>query len=140
MLSAVLPLGQRCFLVVFVFLNIILTRIIIVNFEESNIILLKKAVIAFSLIFFVVYMPMICKSFYIANKVQNIRFEYINQEMEKGVDSVDVPSNVNFSDDGGLRFMKDYFYYNSPGDLKINFVPYEEWLMIHKDYSSVYID
>ena len=126
LLSAVSPLGPRCFLASYMFLVLITTKTWITFSADSNT-FFKITVPALFVFCIFPYLIGICKSYYHGNVIQKERFQYIEKQMSKGATSISIPDSVNFSDCGGLRFIPSYFYYAEPGDIQFDYIPYDEW-------------
>lgn len=122
MLSAVSPIGPRCFMIVYTFLSVIAIKIYSVVSETIKV-PLKRIIAVACAGFLCLYMFDVCSAYREGNKVMKERFEHIEAEMEKKADTIEVPDTVNFTDAGGLNFLEDYFFYSEPGDINFVFTP-----------------
>ena len=126
MLSAVSPIGPRNFMITYTFLVIIILKV----WNALSLIsrkILKTALTVMLSFVFVFDMMFVCKAYYIGNKIQNERFEYVEEQMVCNKKQITLPDSVNFTDSGGLTFILDLYYYESPGDIEFSFIPYIEW-------------
>lgn len=132
MLSAVSPLGPRCFMITYVFLTIIAVRLFSMVAEQIKV-HPKTIVIVACLLFTALYTMDVCRAYYTGNEVMQERFEYIEDQMSKKAEVIELPDSVNFTDAGGLNFINYLYYYNSPEDIEFTFVPYDEWITIKNE-------
>lgn len=121
MLSVVTPIGPRCFMIVYAFLSVIIVKVYSIV-SESIRIPLKRIIAIGCTCFFCLYMFNVCSAYKEGNKVMKERFAYIESEMEKKANTIEIPDSVNFTDSGGLNFLNYYFYYSNPGDIEFVFV------------------
>ena len=125
MLSFVSPIAARTFMITYVFLSILTTKIWLSVSEGTNVfrLLLSALCVAFC----VPYGFMLCKSYRTAYKVEQMRIEAIETQMELGAEEITIPDHVNFADSSGFSSLEKLYYYETPGDFQINLISYAEW-------------
>ena len=126
-LSLVSPIGPRTFMITYVFLTILITKIWLAVRNDCQK-PFRAAIPALCVLFCIPYCLMLCHSYHKAFHIEQQRIKYIETQMELGVSEVTVPDRINFTDCSGYSKLYKLYYYQTPGDLTINLVPYEEWV------------
>lgn len=125
MLSFVSPIGARTFMITYVFLSVLTTKIWLSASEGARVFQFLLSVLCAA--FCVPYSFMLCKSYYTAYKVEQMRIETIETHMELGAEEITIPDHVNFADSSGFSSLEKLYYYETPGDFSINLIPFSEW-------------
>ena len=119
-LSVVSPIGHRCFFITFTFIVMITIKFALYVMEQVPNLLKSLAVVGLGFVAGT-YLFYIGKNYQIGHSVQMERQTILEQAIENGDKVAYVSDSVNFTDCGGLRFLEDYYYYVTPGDLEIIF-------------------
>ena len=111
-LSLVSPIGPRTFMITYVFLTILITKVWLAAQIDCQK-LFRIAIPILCVLFCIPYSLMLCRSYHKAFHIEQQRIKYIEAQMELGVSEVTVPDRINFTDSSGYSKLYKLYYYNN---------------------------